>query len=297
MTKIQRAFFELHIAVVLWGFTAILGHLIQLSALTLVWWRLFITCSVVLLRGGIFAEIQKMPRKLILKYIWAGILVTMHWICFYAAIKLANASVALICLATTSFQSALLEPLMTGQRIKWYEVALGVLIVPGMVYIAGDLPSSMTAGLWVGMMSSVFVVVFSILNKKLIDKAEPMAITLIELGGGLAFLTILMPFYLEMDAKAEFFPHPSDWFYLIILAVFCTNVAYWLSLRSLKHLSAFATNLTINLEPVYGITLAWLLLHENKQLTPSFYIGASMILIAVLSYPILRGRFELNDER
>ena len=106
-----------------------------------------------------------------------------------------------------------------------------------------------------------------------------------------------MPFYLEMDAKAEFFPHPGDWFYLIILAVFCTNVAYWLSLRSLKHLSAFATNLTINLEPVYGITLAWLLLHENKQLTPSFYIGASMILIAVLSYPILRGRFELNDER
>ena len=291
MTKIQRAYLELHIAVLLFGFTAILGNLIQLSAIVLVWWRVLLACGVFIAFGKIFSKIRLLPKKLIWQYIAIGGLVALHWLAFYAAIKLSNASVALICLATTSFLSAILEPLMTRQPIKKHEIALGIVIIPAMIFVAGSLPSSMTAGLVVGLMSAVFVVVFSILNKKLITRADPLSISLLELGGALVFLTLLLPFFFKIEPTAAFLPSPTDWIYLLVLAVLCTNVAYLLATRTLRHLSAFATNLTINLEPVYGIMLAVVILKENKQLSAAFYIGAAVILAAVLSYPFLDSRF------
>ena len=126
----------------------------------------------------------------------------------------------------------------------------------------------------------------------MIDEAEPLSISLLELGSSCVFLTILMPFYLYFDKNAAFMPSPTDWIYLLILAIFCTNIGYLLATRSLKHLSAFATNLTVNLEPIYGIVLAVLILKENKDLPISFYVGSATILIAVLSYPFLKKRFE-----
>ena len=293
MTSTQRAFIELHIAVFLWGFTAILGQLIQLSAIPLVWWRLFITVGVILIFTNIMPRVKLMPRGLILQFIGVGCVVAFHWILFYAAIKLANASVALISLSTTSFMSAIVEPLVNKRKIKWYEVSLGAVIIPAMFYVAHDLPQKMTAGLIVGLLCAVMVVIFSVLNKKMVDKADAITVTFLELGGGLMMLTLLMPFYFIFDKSAVFVPPSfSDWIYLFILAILCTNLTYWLGVRSLRELSAFATNLTVNLEPVYGIALAVILLKENKQLSPSVYIGAVMILFAVLSYPFWRNRFE-----
>ena len=131
------------------------------------------------------------------------------------------------------------------------------------------------------------------LYKKLVDKTDAMTVTFLEFGGGLLMLTVLMPIYLLFDKSAVIIPpHASDWMYLLVLAVLCTNFTYWLGVRALRELSAFATNLTVNLEPVYGITLAVFLLKEDKQLSPSFYIGAAVILFAVLSYPFWRNRFE-----
>lgn len=293
MTPTQRAFIELHIAVFLWGFTAILGHLIQLSALPLVWWRLFITVGVVLIFTKSFQRAKLLPRALILKFMGVGCIVATHWILFYAAIKLSNASVALISLSTTSFMSALVEPLVNKRKIKWYEVSLGAIIIPAMFYVAHDLPQNMTAGLIAGLLCAVFVVIFSVVNKKMVDKSDAMTVTLLELGGGLLLLTVLLPFYFLFDKTASMVPpHTSDWVYLFILAILCTNFTYWLGVRALRQLSAFATNLTVNLEPVYGITLAVFLLKENKQLSPSFYIGTGVILFAVLSYPFWRNKFE-----
>jgi drug/metabolite transporter (DMT)-like permease len=292
MNTTKRAYLELHIAVLLFGFTAILGNLIQLSAIVLVWWRVFLASLFFLMFTKAASQVRLIPRRTFWKFVGIGCLVTLHWLTFYGSIKLANASVALICLATTSFQSSILEPLMTRQRIKWYEVAVGLIIVPAMVFIAGSLPSNMTEGLIMGIVSSVLVVIFSILNKTLIDEAEPLSITLLELGSSCIFLTILMPFYLYFDKNAVFMPSKTDWVYLLVLAVFCTNIGYLLATRSLKHLSAFATNLTVNLEPIYGIVLAVLILKENKTLPMSFYVGSATILIAVLSYPFLKKRFE-----
>jgi drug/metabolite transporter (DMT)-like permease len=292
MNTTKRAYLELHIAVLLFGFTAILGNLIQLSAVILVWWRVFLASLFFILFTKAASQIRLMPRRTFWKFVGIGCLVTLHWLTFYGSIKLANASIALICLATTSFQSSLLEPLMTRQPIKWFEVAVGVIIVPAMVFIAGNLPSNMTAGLVMGIVSSVLVVIFSILNKKMIDEAEPLSISLLELGSSCVFLTLSLPIYFYFDKTAAFMPSPTDWIYLLILAIFCTNIGYLLATRSLKHLSAFATNLTVNLEPIYGIVLAVLILKENKDLPFSFYVGSATILVAVLSYPFLKKRFD-----
>lgn len=293
MSEKQRAFLELHCAVLLWGFTAILGQKIQLSAFILVWWRLAITCGVIAAVMNIRKTIRALEPQLIKKYLLIGCIVTCHWLFFYGAIKLSNASVALICLSSTSFMSAIAEPLMTGKKIKWYELSLGLIIIPAMIFIAGTLPASMNLGIIVGLISSVMVVLFSILNKKLVTQADAMTITFLELGGGLIMLTILMPFYFWFDASAIFLPLTlDDWIYLVLLSVLCTNVAYWLGVRALRHLSSFATALTVNLEPLYGITLAVILLKENKQLPPSFYYGGFIIVFAVLLYPFLRSRYE-----
>jgi drug/metabolite transporter (DMT)-like permease len=292
MNTTKRAYLELHIAVLLFGFTAILGNLIQLSAVVLVWWRVFLASLFFLIFTKAAAQIRLMPRRTFWKFVGIGCLVTLHWLAFYGSIKLANASVALICMATTSFQSSILEPLLTRQPIKWYEVAVGIIIIPAMGFIAGNLPSNMMAGLALGMVASVLVVIFSILNKTLIDEAEPLSISLLELGSSCVFLSFFLPIYFYFDKTAVFMPSPTDWIYLLILAILCTNIGYLLATRSLKHLSAFATNLTVNLEPIYGIILAVAILKENKDLPPSFYVGSATILIAVLSYPFLKKRFD-----
>ena len=294
MDTTKRAYLELHIAVLLFGFTAILGNLIQLSAVVLVWWRVLLASLFFLLFTKAAAQIRLIPRRFFWQFVGIGCLITLHWLAFYGAIKLANASVALICLATTSFQSAILEPLMTRQPIKWFEVAVGIIIVPAMAFIASDLPSNMTAGLICGILSSVLVVIFSILNKRIIDEADPLSISLLEMGSASVFLTFFLPIYFLFDKTATLVPSPSDWIYLLVLAIFCTNIGYLLATRSLKHLSAFATNLTVNLEPIYGIVLAALILKENKTLPTSFYIGSVTILLAVLSYPFLKKRFDTS---
>jgi drug/metabolite transporter (DMT)-like permease len=190
-------------------------------------------------------------------------------------------------MATTSFFTSLLEPLILRERIKWYEIGLGLLIIPGMILIVNYTDFSMLAGIIVGLLSALLAATFSIFNKLLINKADPLSITFLELGSGWFFITLLLPFLFIYDPQ-PFWPSPSDWGYLAILAFACTTLAYVLALKALKHISAFASNLTINLEPVYGIILAWLLLQENEELSPGFYWGGLVILMAVFSYPFIR---------
>ena len=285
------AYRDLHIAVFLFGFTAILGDLIQLSALTLVWWRVLIT-SISLLFLAKWAPLLNMRRDMLLKYAGIGVIVGLHWLAFYGSIKLANASIALVCMATTSFFTALLEPLILGRKVRFYEIVLGVFIVPGMILVANNVEFSMMAGIWVGLASALFASLFSILNKKLITHASEMNITLIEMSSAWVFLGIvLLVMTFNGAAPVQFIPSPSDWIYLLVLALLCTTFAYVLALRALHHLSAFASNLTINLEPVYGIILAWLILKDGEEVTPGFYLGGLIIIASVFSYPFLRKRF------
>ncbi len=282
----------MHLAVLLFGFTAILGDLISLSALMLVWWRVLITTISLffLIRFG--RKLKTIPRKRIFHYMGIGVLVALHWICFFGSIKYANASVALVCFATTSFFTSFLEPILIKRPFRWYEMSLAIIVIPGMLLIVKNLDTSMMAGVWVGLAAALLASIFAILNKKFVNDADTISITFLELGSGWLFLSLLLPFWLLTNENASFLPTVSDIGYLLILALLCTTFAYVISLNALKHLSAFAANLTLNLEPVYGIILAVVILKENKELDTGFYVGSSMILLSVLCYPLIKKYFQ-----
>jgi drug/metabolite transporter (DMT)-like permease len=270
---------ELHLAVFLWGFTAILGDLIQLSALTLVWWRVLLTSLSLLAFVKAGRLLADLGRRQVLIFAGLGIIVALHWVTFYGAIKLANASVGLICMATTSLFSSLVEPLIVKRPFLWSELLLGAFILPGIWLIVDGVDPSMTPGIMVGLLSALLVAIFTSFNKRYVEKADPLRITFLELSAGTLFLTPFLPFL-----GGTFWPAPMDWFYLLILAVLCTTFTNFLFLRALKKLSAFAANLTVNLEPVYGIFLAYFLLNDAEELSPSFYLGTLLILVAVFGY-------------
>lgn len=223
-----------------------------------------------------------------------GTIVGIHWLCFYGAIKLSNASVAVATMATTSFFSALVEPLLTRQKVKGYELALGLLILPGMALIVGNIDWGMRIGFAVGIVGAFLAAVFSSLNKKLIDNnpPPPLVMSFTELFGGVAVCSLVLPFLLWQSPDTPLIPTNIDWAWLLILAWVCTLLPYYLTLLAMRYISAFATNLTINLEPVYGVLLAAVFFREDKDLNPQFYIGVIVILIAVVSHPFLKKYFE-----
>ncbi len=292
MTATRRAFLELHFAVFLYGFTAILGDLIDLSATVLVWWRVLITSISLLFLIRFGQTLKGIPRKLLWEYIGIGILIGLHWITFFASVKYANASIALVCYATCSFFTSILEPLLTKAKFKWYELALGALVIPGMALIVQSLEVNMLIGVWIGLFSTLLIALFSILNKQRIHDLDTPTLTFIEMSSAWVFISLVLPFYFYWNPELSFLPSASDWVYLIILALVCTTLALVLNLRALKHISAFASSLTYNLEPVYGIILAIVILQENKELSPTFYLGVLIILASVFSYPLLKSRFE-----
>lgn len=292
MNPTRRAYFELHIAVFLFGFTAILGKIISVPETVLVWWRVFFTVISLLFLVDVFKLYRELPKKTFFQFLAIGILVAIHWVTFFGAAKYANVSICLVCMATASFFTALLEPLIMKQKVKWFELGLGLLIIPGMMLVVKNTESFMYFGIVLGLISAFLAALFSTLNKKLIDETSPIAITFLEIGGALLFLTLIMPIYLYFEPTVQLMPVGMDWIYLIVLALLCTTFAYVLSLRALQHITAFAANLTVNLEPVYGIILAIVLLQENKELDSGFYLGVLVILGAIFVYPLLKRFFK-----
>lgn len=294
LTAEKRAYLELHVAVLLFGLTAILGDLIQLTALVLVWWRVLLTSGSLVPFVRPRTLYRDLGGPLFWRFVGIGVLVALHWLTFYGAVKLSNASICLICFATTSFFTAFLEPLIVGRPFRWYEALLGILIIPGMVLIVRSVDPGMYWGIIVGLLSAFLAATFSTLNKKYLEDHAPTRITFLELSSAWGFLSIVLLVFLltGQDFGAFFPPTILDWGYLLVLVLLCTTLAYTLSLRALRYLSAFVANLTVNLEPVYGIILAWLLLNEQKELSPNFYLGVGIILVAVFSYPLLQRRLE-----
>lgn len=292
MDATKRAYLELHIAVFLWGFTAILGDLIQLSAIMLVWWRVLITSISLLffIRGG--KALFKLPRKTIFQFAFVGALTGLHWLTFFGAIKLSNASITLVCMATTAFFTSILEPLILKTKFNYWEIFLGFLVVPGMALVVESVDSEMHIGIWVGLISAFLAALFGTLNKKWINNAEPFSITYIEMTSAWLVLCLLIPFYVDISDMGNLIPSLSDFGLLLVLALGCTTFTWVLALRSLKYLTAFASSLTVNLEPVYGIFLAWIILEEYKELSPGFYLGVVLILGVVFSYPFLNEKLK-----
>ncbi len=277
----KKALIQLHIAVFLAGFTAILGKLITLNEGLLVWFRLLIT--VVTLAAILFfkKELQRIPLKDALKIFGVGVIVAIHWVTFYGSVKYANVSVALVCFSASGFFTAFFEPLILKRKISLAEVVLGLIAISG-IYIIFDFHPQYKLGIIFGIISAVGSSVFPIYNKKLLLTYTPKILMLYELGGGLLALTVLVPFYLMQFPAAYYLPTTSDWLWLLVLAWLCTVLSFDLQLNALKKISAFTANLTYNLEPVYGIILAFLFFKENENLNNQFYIGVMLILLAVV---------------
>ncbi len=292
MQEEQRSYIELHVAVFLFGFTAILGDIIDLSALHIVWWRLIFTVITLSFIINYVKLFKSIPLRKLLRYCGIGVVIGCHWIAFYGSLKLSNASIALVCLATTAFFTSLIEPLITGRKLRIYEILMGIFIIPGMVLVVQGAEPSMYVGIIVGLSAAILASLFSTLNKRYISDYKPLQITAIELCAAMIFITLLVPFFIPAEEGfIAAIPMGIDWIWLIIMAVFCTAFAFYLSLRSLRHLSAFASSLTFNLEPLYGILMAIFLLNDAQELDLSFYIGGTIILIVVFTYPFIN-RFQ-----
>jgi drug/metabolite transporter (DMT)-like permease len=277
----KKAFIQLHIAVFLAGFTAILGKLITLNEGLLVWYRLLLTVVSLGLILFLNKGLQRISLKQFAGIFGVGVIVAIHWVTFYGSVKYSNVSVALVCFSATGFFTAFFEPLVLRRRIAMTEVLLGLLAIAG-IYVIFDFHPQFKTGIIFGIISAMGSALFPIFNKRLLVTVNPRSLTFYELGGGLIALTFLVPLYLTRFPAAYYLPTPGDWAWLLVLAIFCTVLSFDLQLNALQKISAFTANLTYNLEPVYGIILAFIFFHENQNLKPPFYLGVALILFAVI---------------
>jgi drug/metabolite transporter (DMT)-like permease len=277
----KKALIQLHIAVFLAGFTAVLGRLIKLNEGLLVWYRLLLTVAMLAVLLIARRQLQKLPYRQIAAIAGVGVIVAIHWVAFYGSVKYANVSVALTCFSATGFFTAFFEPLVLKRKINWVDVLLGLMAIAG-IYIIFDFHPQYKLGILFGIIAAVGSGLFPVFNKKLLTQVEPRTLTFYELGGGLLALSIALPFYVKAFPAAYYLPTAHDWLWLLVLAWLCTVLSFQLQLNALKKISAFTANLTYNLEPLYGILLAFIFFDESKYLNTGFYAGLGLILAAVI---------------
>lgn len=210
-----------------------------------------------------------------------GTIIAIHWVCFYGSIKIANVSIGLLCFSSVGLFTAVLEPILTKQKFSWIETGLGLISLAG-IYLIFHFDSQYRIGILLGIAAALLGALFAVLNKKNVSLAPAQTLMFYELSGGMILLTALMPLYLYYFPAHSLLPAISDWGWLLVLSWLCTVLAMDLMLQSLKKLSAFTQSLSLNLEPVYGILLAFLIFRENEHLGTSFYIGFSLIAISVM---------------
>ncbi|MBC7890497.1 MAG: EamA family transporter [Ferruginibacter sp.] len=277
----RKAFLQLHIAVFLAGFTAILGKLIGLNEGLLVWYRLLITVIVLGLLLYFKKQLHRIPAKDVFKIFGVGLIVAVHWVSFYGSVKYGNVSIAVVCISASGFFTAFFEPWIFNRQIVLIEILLSLLAIVG-IYIIFDFHPQYKTGIIFGIISAIGSSLFPIFNKKLLMRFSPATLTLYELGGGLAALTVLVPFYLLQFPAGYLLPTTEDWVWLTILACVCTVLCFDLQLNALKKISPFTANIAYNMEPVYGIILAFIIFRENKLLNMHFYLGVGLIILSVL---------------
>lgn len=286
----KNAIINIQVAVFLWGFTGILGKLITLNAPVLVWWRMLIAASIMAVILTLQKGWIKYPKKDFLKIIGIGLLFAAHWILFFGAIKLANASIAMICLASASVFISLLEPLINKTPFKIKELTLGLVALLGVLCIYIFQPENIKTeyqmvnfdlGLLFGILAAILSAVFTIFNKPISEKYPAKPTVFLEMCSGFVGISILGLFFYEAESNASILPQGMDWLWLLLLSYFCTVLAQSLALKSLKVLDAFTTTISVNLEPIYGIILAVIILKENNQFGWGTYLGMSLIILSL----------------
>lgn len=277
----KKAYFQLHIAVILAGFTGIFGRLITLNEGLISWYRTFIAAVVMLLFLWFSKKIERLPKRDSIKIALVGAVLGLHWLFFYGSIKYANVAVGVVCFALTSFFNAIVEPIINKKRFSLQEILLSGLTLCGVALIFG-MDVSFRVGITLGVISSLFAALYTVYNEQLAGKFDAKMLLLYQMTGAVMGLTLIMPIFLCFRPAASLLPSLTDLGWLVILAVACTLGLYLLVINALKKIPSFTVSLTFNLEPLYTIFLAILIFQENRMLTSSFYIGFSLILISLM---------------
>jgi drug/metabolite transporter (DMT)-like permease len=278
----------LHFIILLWGFTPVLGKLITLQALDLVFWRLVFS----LISLYIYLRYKGASLKITWKDFghlmgW-GAVVGIHWYCFYHAIKVSNVSIALAGFSTITLFASVLQPIMLKKKFFWGDALYGLIIVGGLLVIL-QFEKFYAAGIFFGILAALTAAMFGIYNGKLIQKHESGKITFYEFFGALLTISIFQVMVGEITNIR--FPEPNDLIYLLILSVFCTTLAFTLSVEILKKIDPLTVIITNNLEPIYGVVFSLLIFGESEMMSSGFYLGASLLLFAVFTYPFFKRKF------
>lgn len=286
----RDARFQMHTSIFLFGFTGILGDLISLPTYWLVWWRLGLAAvGFGLLLATVRAKgMRWLPWRALPALTGVGVVLGLHWAFFFGSIAAANISIAVVMLATAPFMASLIEPLVRGRRILPHELALGVLALVG-IYLIHQVSLEYWLGMLLGLISAATSALYGVLNKGLVDRYSALQLNFYEMSGAWVVLGLLAPLlagYLPGGA-AFALPTGLDWLWLLLLALVCTNFAYLLSIYALRQVPVFNYILAVNLEPIYTIALAWLLLGEAHVLNLQFFIGTVLVIGSVFVSPLL----------
>ena len=285
----RNAYLYLHISVLLAGFTGIFGKLIELNEGLLVWYR--IALSTIMLGAILFFNKSriKYPLQSILSMSIPGCVLTIHWLFFFGSIKHSNVAIGTICFGLTGFFTAILQPLIKKRRVEINEILLSVITLIGIAMIF-HFDTQYRLGIILGVISSIFSALYTILNEGLVKKYESKLLNFYQLGAGTLILGLLMPLYLKFNPTTYLFPNSLDSIYIFILSFFCTVILYVLFNESLRRLSAFTVNLTFNLEPIYSIALAFIIFKEHQELNSYFFMGISLVMLSVILQSIFAYR-------
>lgn len=282
----KKSYLILHIAVLLAGFTGVFGKLISLSEIPLVWYRVLFSAIFLFLSLKIFKIEKLKSSKEAFNIGKIGLLITIHWIFFYASIKYSNISIGVVCYCLTSFFTAIFEPLLNKTKYKFIQLFLSALTLFGISLIF-HFDASYQIGIILGIISSAFAALYTIYNERLVQKYDSQVINYYQILAGTLGLTVLLPFYYYFFPNEQFIPNLKDTFYLILLALICTVGLYVLFAESLKKLSAFTVNLSFNLEPIYAIIIAFIFFNEGREVNTSFYFGLAFVILSVILQSII----------
>ena len=289
-----KNYLHLHFIVFIWGFTAILGALISIDAVPLVWYRMLLAVGFIAIYFLMRKISFKVDKKALLKFAISGIIIAVHWITFFKAIKVSNVSVALVTMSTGAFFASLIEPFFFKRKIKSIEILLGLLVIVGL-YIIFNFESQYTLGIIYALISAFLSALFAVLNGLFIKKHNANVISFYQLLFGVLGVTL----YLLVTQKFSitfFSLSTNDWLYLMILSSICTAYAFIASVQVMKYLTPYTVMLTINLEPIYAIILALIVFGEKEQMNTEFYYGAFIVLLVVLLNGVLKNSASIKKK-
>jgi drug/metabolite transporter (DMT)-like permease len=284
----MRSYLHLHFLVLIWGFTAIVGLMVTISPIALVFYRTLFAAlglgAIILFKKKNF----KADRRDLIRMLAVGFVLSAHWMLFFASARVSTASVCLAGMATTSLWTSLIEPLVNKKSVRPLEVALGILAFAGL-YVVFRFEFDHALGLMLALASALLAATFTVANSRLVQRIDAYTITFYEMIGATFFSLLFVGIFESQGwaGKQSFIPVGKDWIWILFLAFICTVYASTMATQLMKQFSAFLINLTINLEPVYGIALAFFFFGEKERMTTEFYLGTLLILLAVLLYPLL----------